>query len=130
MNIGIAVDGKSLNSIVSEEFCGCNYLLVVTINDHLFGEPSEIIKTTVIENENDNPEFNLALELLHHNCEAVITGALKPSEFELIADSCITRYHGAGHQASIALEKMEKRELNLIRNLDGTSNCDDHHHKH
>ena len=130
MNIGIAVDGKSLNSIVSEEFCGCNYLLVVTINDHLFGEPSEIIKTIVIENENDNSEFNLAQELERYNCEAVITGTLKPSEFELIADSCITRYHGAGNQASIALEKMEKRELNLIRNLGGTSNCDDHHHEH
>jgi predicted Fe-Mo cluster-binding NifX family protein len=130
MNIGIAVDGKSLDSIVSEEFCRCNYLLVVTINDHLFGEPSEIIKTTVIENENDNTEFNLAQELVRHNCEAVITGALQPSEFELIADSCITRYHGAGLQASIALEKMEKRELNMIRNLEGTSNCDDHHHKH
>lgn len=130
MNIGITVDDKSINSRVSEEFCECNYLLIVTIEDHLIGEPCEIKKTIVIENEKDNPEFNLAQELVRYDCEAVITGTLQQAEFELIADSCITRYHGAGHQASIALEKMEKRELEMIRNLEGTSECDGSHHKH
>ena len=129
MKIGITADSSGLEGIVSERFADCKYLVIVVIEDHLFGEPVKIKEIKVIENQRDNHAFNLAQELIRYDCEAVITGALQPAEFELIAGSCITRYHGVGLQASAALEKMEKRELALIRNLEGTS-CDDSHHKH
>ena len=130
MKIGITADDFALEGIVSERFADCKYLIIVTIEDHLIGEPPKLTGTTVIENQINNPEFNLAQELVRYDCEAVITGTLQQAEFELIADSCITRYNGAGHQAYVALDKMEKHELNMIRNLEGTAGCDDSHHKH
>jgi predicted Fe-Mo cluster-binding NifX family protein len=130
MKIGITVDDSGLEGTVSQKFADCKFLMIVTIEDHLVGESSTIRDAKTIENKLGNPEFNLAQELIDHDCEAVITGELNPVEFDLIADACITRYHGAGYSACIALDQMEKRELCMIRNLEGTNGCDESHHMH
>lgn len=130
MNIGITVDGENLNSKVSDKFNTCSYLLIVNIDDQLIGKIPRIKRTTVLKSRGEDSGYQLTQKLITYDCEAVITGRLEPAEFELIADACITRYYGAGHQASAALEKMEKRELNMIRNLEGTTGCDEAHHMH
>ncbi|MDD3168038.1 MAG: hypothetical protein PHC91_01060 [Eubacteriales bacterium] len=130
MNIGIAVDGKDLNSIVTDKIKECKYLLIVNVKDHAVGEAAEIVKVTEIENLDYDSGIQIAEELIKHNCEASITGELEPAVFDLVADACITRYNGAGYPAYIALDLMEKRGLLLIRNREGTDTCDDSHHKH
>lgn len=129
MKIGIAANGSSLNSIVADRFADCIYLLVVDIKDHLAGDTVGISSVTVIKNEEGDSGIRLAEELVKYDCEAVITGDLVPYIFDFIADACITRYNGAGYPALTALELMERRELKLIRNLEGTDNCDESHHK-
>jgi len=130
MNIGIAVDGKDLNSIVSEKFKTCNYLLIVNIRDNFLVESVEILGFKAIKNQENDLGFQLTKELIKYNCEAMITGELEPPIFNFIADACITRYNGTGYSANIALEMMEKRKLKLIRNTDGIDGCDSSHHKH
>lgn len=130
MYIGIASEGNDLAGMVAEQFKNCSYLLIVEVKDHYAGDIAEIIGVTAIENKKTDSGMQLAGELVKHDCEAVISGELEPAVFDFIADSCITRYNGAGHPANIALDLMEKRELKLIRNLKGTDECDDSHHNH
>lgn len=130
MNIGITVDGKNLDSIISDKLKECKCLLIVNIGDHLVGEVFKIVEVTAIKNlENDLGE-KLAKELIIYDCEAVITGELEPSAFDMIADAGITRYCGAGYPAAYALELMEKQLLKLIRNVEGNEDCDGSHHNH
>ncbi len=75
-------------------------------------------------------EGNDLTSMVEHDCEAVISGELESVVFDFIADSCITRYNGAGYPADIALDLMEKRELKLIRNPKGSDECDGSHHNH
>ncbi len=130
MKIGIAAENKSLDSIVSDKYADCKYLLIVNLNDDAFCGEVDIIEVKAIKNQENDSGLNLAQELIHYDCEAVITGKLEPDTFNLIADACITRYNGAGYRAAVALERMEKLELKLIRNLEGTDECDGTHHNH
>lgn len=130
MKIAIAADGFDLESLVSKSFAGCNYLVIAAVEDHLMGDPMRITGITLVENQINNTEFSLASELIRFDCEAVITGALEAEDFTMIADSCITRFYGVGCTISEALEKMDRNELDLIRNLEGTAGCDSTHHKH
>jgi predicted Fe-Mo cluster-binding NifX family protein len=118
MNIAVAAEGKSLNSQVSEKFEKCLYLLIVNMND---------LSITAISND-ELSEENLVNEILKHDCEAVITGDIEKTAFDILADACVTRYYGVGYLAEKALESMENRSLKLIRNYDGTDNCGGNHH--
>lgn len=128
MKIGIAANGSGLNGIVADRFADCIYLLIVDVKDHYAGDMAEISGVTVIKNQQGDSGMQLAEELVKHDCEAVITGELVPAIFDYIADSCITRYNGAGYPALAALKLMERRGLKLIRNLEGTDECDGSHH--
>lgn len=121
MNIAVTADGQSLNSKVSEQFTSCNYLLIVNIND------SNVI---AIKNEDDSSEEKLANEVVEYDCEAIITGKLNPTAFDILTNACVTRYLGTGHSVEIALSLMEKQLLKYIKNHEGTDACDGHHHKH
>ena len=71
-----------------------------------------------------SPEENLALKVLEHNCEALITGTINQTAFNILADAQVTRYFGAGHSVKAALELSGKRLLKLIKD-----ECpSDHHH--
>jgi Uncharacterized conserved protein len=122
MNIAVAAEGKSLDSQVSEKFEKCLYLLIVNMND---------LSITVIKNdelfENSSGE-NLANEILKHDCEALITGNIECTAFDILADACVTRFLGVGYSVENALELMQKESLELIRNYDGTDKCSGHHH--
>lgn len=109
MNIAVTADGKSLENPVSENFELCRYLLIVNMND---------LSITVINPEElsgTSPEQNLARKVLEYNCEAVITGNISQTAYNILADAYVTRYFGAGHSVKDSLELSEKGSLKLIK---------------
>ena len=115
MNIAVAADGESLESQVSEEFSLCLYLIIVHIDD--------LTTTTIIKTKKTSSEEFLARKVLEFNCEAVITGKIDQTSFNIIADAQVTRYFGAGYSVKDALELSEKGLLKLIKD-----ECSNHHH--
>jgi predicted Fe-Mo cluster-binding NifX family protein len=118
LNIAVTADGESLDSQVSEKFDLCLYLLIVNMDD---------LTVTVIKRDKSSgtlSEQNLVHKVFEYNCEAVITGDIKQTAFDLLADAYVTRYFGAGHSVRDALTLSEKRLLKLIKE-DCTGN---HHH--
>lgn len=119
MYIAIAVDGDSLSSPVSKQFEECSNLLIVNVNN---------MDVRVIANPETSGEIvgdRLAQELLKHDCEAVITGLIKLTAFDIIAGACMTRYNGAGHDAAKALDMMNNFTLALVRDANGGAGCVD-----
>ncbi|TWH48124.1 NifB/NifX family molybdenum-iron cluster-binding protein [Sporomusa sp. KB1] len=121
MNIAIGADGQSLNSKVSEQFDSCNYLVIVNMDD------SKVV--IAIKNE-DSSEDELAEKVIQYDCEALITGKLNPTAFNILTEACVTRYLGLGHSVETALDLMERQLLRYIKNPEGTDECDGPHHKH
>jgi len=123
VNIAVTADGQKLTSEVSKQFASCKYLLIVNMSN------SDVI---AIENEgeDDLSEETLANEVIKYDCEAIITGKLNPTAFDILTNACVTRYLGTGHSVEIALSLMEKQLLKYIKNHEGTDACDGHHHKH
>ncbi|KLU63680.1 dinitrogenase iron-molybdenum cofactor [Desulfosporosinus acididurans] len=122
MNIAVAADGKSMDSMVSKEFERCLYLLIVNMND---------LRITVIKNDKYlecSSTESLASEVLKHDCEALITGKIEPLAFNILADAYVTRFFSAGSSVKNALDLMEKNALIIIKNSDGTEDCSGHHH--
>lgn len=121
MNIAVAADGKSLDSQVSEKFEQCLYLLIVNMDD--------LSITAVKNNElSENPAGeDLAKEIIKYDCEALITGKIKPAAFNILADNYITRYLGFGNSVQNALKLMEKNKLEILKNHDGSAGCGEHH---
>ena len=122
MYLAMAMDGHNLASNVSQRFEDCGYLLIVETDD---------LSVKVIENKAELSAENLAQKIIEADCEGVITGMFDhPEAFDVLADACITRYLGSGHSGMKALDLMKKRELKLIRNIEGTDQCDPNHHQH
>ncbi|OBR90127.1 MULTISPECIES: NifB/NifX family molybdenum-iron cluster-binding protein [Clostridium] len=122
MNIAVAAEGEDLNSIVSDKFEKCLYLLIVNMND---------LSIKAIKNEErckGLSQKNLADEILKYDCEALITGDIQLMAFDILADAGVTRFFGAGYSVEKALELMDKRSLTLIRNCNGTDSCSGNHH--
>lgn len=120
MFIAVAADDQALESLVSEELISCKYLLIVDMDN---------MKFKAVENEGDPLGEVLARKITEYNCEAVITGKITPQAFDIIAGDCVTRYDGRGHSAKDALVLMERYALKLIRNPEGTDECDHNHSK-
>lgn len=118
MFIAVAADDQSLESLVSEEFILCKYLLIVDM---------EKMNFKAVENEGDPLGELLARKISKYNCEAVITGGLTPQAFDIIAGDCVTRYDGRGHSVKEALALMDQCVLKLIRNPEGTDDCNSDH---
>lgn len=114
MNIAVACDGKSLSDRVSDHFGSCRYLLIVDM---------DTMSVKAIENTFDSKGTELARIVNEHSCEAVITGELTPEAFDILADEYVTRYRGGGMSADKALKGMERQELRMIKNADGTDGC-------
>lgn len=114
MFIAVAADDQSLESLVSEEFISCKYLLIVNM---------ENMKFKAIENKDDPLGEAMSHKITEYNCEAIITGKLTPQAFDIIAGDCVTRYDGHGHTVKDALGLMDQDALKLIRNPEGTDEC-------
>lgn len=122
MNIAIAVDGDSMLSPVAEQFERCTSLLIVD---------TETMDVLVVSNPETTEKLagqRLAESVLEHNCECVITGLIRHTAFELMANGNVTRYFGRGHRAIEALDLMGNRALEFIRDADGGEGCGGTHH--
>ncbi|MBE1426650.1 putative Fe-Mo cluster-binding NifX family protein [Desulfomicrobium macestii] len=122
MNIAVSAAGASLASPVFEEFSKTPFLLIVNV---------ETMECTSIPHDKSgkNSEIALAEMILKHRCEALITGKLEEDVFKILADDHVTRFFGSGLSAEEALMAMERRELKLIRNPEGTDECNENHHE-
>lgn len=109
MNIAVTANGESLDSQVSEQFETCSYILIVNMDD--------LTVTPISRNENSgtSPDEKLARIVLDYNCEAVITGNIYQTAFDILTDAFVTRYYGAGHSVREALELSENQKLQLIK---------------
>ncbi len=123
MYLAMSMDGKTLESNVAKQFETGKYLLVVDTTS---------LSVSAIENSEDFSAESLAQKVIDLKCEGIITGTIShPQAFEILADACITRFLGSGFTGMEALDLMKKRDLKLIRNIDGTDECGgdhDHHH--
>lgn len=120
MNIAVTTASDSLDSPVFGEFAQAPFLLVVN---------AETMRYTAIPHApGQGSDVAMARTVIAHNCEAVITGKLGEQAFKVLADEAVTRYKGTGMTAAYALAAMEQRELEYIRNADGTDECASSHH--
>lgn len=120
MFIAVTSEGKDFDSQVSAKFETCKYLLIVDME-------SQDIKA--IENTSVQPGEDLAQKIIDNNCEALITGKMTAEVFEILADACVTRYIGFGYSVKDSLVLMDQHKLKLIRNTEGTDDCDGNHHE-
>ncbi|MGE4560423.1 MAG: NifB/NifX family molybdenum-iron cluster-binding protein [Desulfobulbus sp.] len=120
MNIAVTTTGPTLESAISEEFAQTPYILVVDV-DSMACTPIEHAIST-------DSDRDLARTVLAHRCEAVITGKLAEAAFDILADDGVTRYQARNMSAREALDAMERRQLDLIRNSDGSDTCSGSHH--
>jgi predicted Fe-Mo cluster-binding NifX family protein len=134
MNIAISTAGPTLDSVVFSEFARTPCLIIVNVDT--------MACTPIAHAGAPGSDQDLARTVLKHRCEAVITGKLSPEAFDLLADDGVTRYIAQGMTARAALAAMDRRELELMRNADGSTECkvdhhdgeehqhDTHHHHH
>ena len=120
MYIAATSEGDNIDSVISERFEECKYLLIVNTDD---------LSIVAKKNEGEYSEEQLAYDVLEHDCEAIITGALIPKTFDILANACITRYSGIGYSVKMALGLMEKRNLDYLKNDEGTDTCSGTHHQ-
>lgn len=118
MYLAITMDGKTLESTVSKRFESCSHLLIVNTEDG---------SIEAIENSDAVSEEKLAQKVIDCDCEGIITGAFNAAAFNVLADAYITRFAAAGHSGIEALELMKKRELELIKTVDGSEGCGGNH---
>ncbi|MBU4439385.1 MAG: hypothetical protein KJ779_07455 [Firmicutes bacterium] len=120
MKIAITMDGNALETSVSSEFDAGKFLVIV----------HRATSTMVaIETIGDLTAEKLAQKIIDSNCEGIITGKfLSQKAFDILADACVTRYLGTGLSGMAALDLMNKKNLPLIRNYEGTNGCSGEHH--
>lgn len=120
MKIALTMNGKTLDSTISDHFDANQDMVVVKISD---------MSTAEMVLSNNLSAEELAQKVIDMNCEGIITGSfLSEKAFDLLADGCVTRYLGSGYSGAEAIELMEKRTLPLIRNFEGTDQCSGDHH--
>jgi predicted Fe-Mo cluster-binding NifX family protein len=79
----------------------------------------------------------MTMEILKHDCEALISGSIEKQAFEVLMMAQVTRYMGANCRAKDALHLMDANQLDFILAPDGevwvphrhdydTSNCESH----
>lgn len=122
MNIAITATGPTLQSPVAASFAQAPYLLIVEAESTHF--------TAIAHTMAPGSDEPLARAILAHNCEAVITGALSPAAFAILADAMVTRFRAGDLTAGEALTAMDNRRLEMIRNANGASSCSGDHHHH
>nr|WP_321468953.1 NifB/NifX family molybdenum-iron cluster-binding protein [uncultured Desulfobulbus sp.] len=120
MNIAVSASGVTPECLVYEDFAKTPYLLIVNV-DTMECNPIEHTPSPGSEEE-------LARSVVSNRCEAVITGRLSETAFDILADDGITRLSGGNMTVKNALAAMERRELSLIRNAQGTDDCSGTHH--
>lgn len=120
MNIAVTTAADTLDSPVFGDFALAPFLLVVNMETMQYA--------AIPHTPAPGSDVAMARAVIAHDCEAVITGKLGEKAFKVLADEAVTRYRGTGMTAVYALEVMENRQLEYIRNAHGTDTCESSHH--
>ncbi|WKY47847.1 NifB/NifX family molybdenum-iron cluster-binding protein [Eubacteriaceae bacterium ES3] len=116
MKIAVTSSGKTLDDQVTKEFEKAAYLLIIETDN---------LSLSVFEGHGDGLE--LAGQIKEYDCEGVITGEIEEDSFYALADEGITRFKGDGMAVGEALDKMEKRQLEYLRDYKGAPPGHHHH---
>lgn len=119
MNIALATNGTTLDSIVCTEFAHADFLLIVNVDT--------MDVTAIAHQRESTSDQKMAERILETQCEAVITGIIRTEAFNILANNHVTRFLGSGLTAGSALQAMEARALDLVRNPDGVEGCQTEH---
>ena len=114
MKVSVAV--KRAENLVPDRFSEADELRIVDV-DNMF-----VVESFCV----DNPEGRdaaFAKKTIEWDCEAIICGQMDKAAFEIVADACVTRYLGTGHETMEAVEMMQAYKLPLIREYDGGPGC-------
>jgi len=119
MNIAVAAMDSTLDSPVCAEFAQTPYMLIVNV--------ATMTCTPFAHVVSPGSDCDLARIALAHRCEALIANTLTEKAFDILADDGVTRYAAVNMSAREALEAMERRELEVIRNPEGSGACSGNH---
>ncbi len=119
MNIAVAAMDSTLDSPVCAEFAQTPYVLIVNV--------ATMTCTPIAHVVSPESDCALARMAVAHRCEALIANTLTEKVFEILADDGVTRYAAANMSVREALAAMERRELEVIRNSDGSGACSGSH---
>lgn len=117
MLIAVSAGGREPLSAV-KKFETCRWLLFVETDD---------MTIDAVRHDETMSSESLAKMVVARDCEAVITEALTPEVFNIIADACITRYSGASLSVSEAVARMDTNTLEYIRYADKEDACHGNH---
>ncbi len=120
MNIAITAADSTVDSTVFRELAQTPYLLIVDFDT--------MDCTPITHVCSAGSDVELAHTVLKYRCEAIITGELSEQAFNVLADEGVTRYLAEDMSVRAALQAMDRAELELIRNADGSTTCDGDHH--
>lgn len=120
MNIALTAHSSDPDSALFYEFAQAPWLLIINIETM---ECTPIAHTVAADSDQE-----LARTILRYNCEAVITGSLDEKAFDILADEGVTRYTASGMNCRQAIDSMQNRALQFIRNPEGSDSCSGHHH--
>ncbi|GAB1410591.1 NifB/NifX family molybdenum-iron cluster-binding protein [Desulfovibrionales bacterium] len=115
MRIAITAHSEDINSLIFQEFATTPFVLIVNVDT--------MACTPIAHTPAPGSDEQLARTIVEHDCEAVITGTLAEAAFAMLAKNHVTRYAAGNMTAAYALDAMERRELQLIRNPQGTDEC-------
>lgn len=130
MFIAVTADGNHLDSPVSSKLEAAEFLLIVNTDNMEF---------EAVQNTGDPLGEEFAKITVARDCEAIITGDLTAEAFDILANACVTRYFGFGHNVKDSLVLMEQYALDYIKNAERTDDgcsdnhegtCDGHQHEH
>ena len=130
MKIAIAASGSTLENLVPDTFEESAFLLIVETDDGSY----EAFKNPEVEG---SAGLAMTMEILKHDCEALISGSIEKQAFEVLMKAQVTRYMGANCRAADALRLMDANQLDFIRVANGevwvphrhdydASNCEGH----
>ena len=124
MKIAIMSDQADLGGRVPDCFSRSPFLLIVD------AEKGDLLEVIAREEDVAGQDVFFAREILRWDCEGVLCGPIEREPFVIIADEgCVTRYNAAGMGAREALERMNRRALELVRDYIGGAGCQGEHHK-
>lgn len=131
MKIAVASTRPGPEGRVPDTFSQTPWLLIYN------AETGELLHRAPRGEEGD---LGLAREILKWDCEGVLCGPIEREPFLVIADEgCVTRYYAVGLNVEKALEALQGRSLDFIRDHIGGDHrppqgsgpaCGGHHHQH
>ncbi len=120
MKIAVAAEAREAKALIPAKLADANYLFIV--------ETDDFAVKTVFPAPEKPPDVYFARMAVEKDCEAIICGDIEEEAFEILAGVGVSRYLGAGENASRAVKLMQARALPLIREYFGGPGPEAHQH--